>query len=56
MAYVLRRVGRGGYVAPVGSRTSYVPSKDRARRYATREAASADCCGNEAVEPAEGGR
>lgn len=48
MSWVIRRTDQwGGYVAPAGSNKSYTPMVSRARRYTTREAAQADCCGNE---------
>lgn len=50
MAFVLKRTDQGGgYVAPAGSAKSYTRSKARARRYATREEANADRCGNEVI-------
>ncbi len=37
----------GMYVAIAGSKNSYTTSLERARKFPTREAAQADCCGNE---------
>ena len=48
MRYVIRR-NDGAYVAPSGQRSSYTPFLQRARTWATREAAEAECCGNERV-------
>lgn len=50
--FVLRRTDQGGgYVAPAGSAKSYTHNKQRARVYPTREAAEADRCENETIEP-----
>lgn len=52
MKYLLRRTDQGGgYVAPPGSAKSYTKSRDKARRFNTREEAERDRCpGNEVIE------
>ena len=45
--YVIVRNEDGKYVAPPGSKHSYTTRLERARTFSTREAAQADCCGNE---------
>lgn len=54
MAYIIRRTDQGGgYVAPAGSRGSYVQSPLDARQYPTEEAAEAERCPeNEVIERA----
>lgn len=49
MPYILKKTEGGPkpYVAEAGSESSYTASKAKARRFATREAAEADACGNE---------
>jgi len=49
--FLLRRLDQGrGWVARQGSAKSYTNRIDRARRYATREAAEQDRCeGNERI-------
>jgi hypothetical protein len=48
--YIIKRHDQGGgYVAPAGSAKSYTRNALRARRFDTREAAEAECCGNESV-------
>lgn len=51
MSYVICRMDRRRptYAAPAGSKLSYTRELSKARRYPTREAAEADCCGNEEV-------
>lgn len=58
MTYVIRRTDQGGgFVAPVGSRSSYTRDRTRARLYPTRAAAEADRCpDNEVVEHANARR
>lgn len=52
MAYIIRRLDQGGgFVAPPGSEKSYTRNRLAARRFPSREAAQADACGNETVEP-----
>lgn len=52
--YVIKRIEDGKFVAKVGSKSSYTNALQNARKFATREAAEADCCGNErAVSLAE---
>lgn len=53
--YVLRRTDQGGgYVAPAGSKKSYTPMREKARRFPTKEAAEADRCEeNEVIEPVD---
>lgn len=47
--YVIMR-SDGAFVAPSGSRSSYVRCLQYARTFATREAAQRECCpGNETV-------
>ncbi len=55
MAYLIKRTDQGGgYVNQPGSKKSYTRSKDRARRFATREEAERHRCpGNEVVVPAD---
>lgn len=53
MGWVLQRSGDGAYVAPSGSSSSYTRDLKRAKRYATREQAEADACGNEYATRAE---
>jgi hypothetical protein len=43
MTYVIRRTD-GAYVAPAGSQSSYTKHLDRARTFATREAAERERC------------
>lgn len=52
MSYILRRTDQGGgWVAPPGSRKSYTHNRDKAHRFATKEAAEADrCVENEVIE------
>lgn len=49
MPYILKKTegGRKPYVAESGSESSYTASLAKARRFATREAAKAEACGNE---------
>ena len=48
--YVIQRTTDGAYVNQPGSRSSYTRSLDKARKFATREAAEADHCpGNERI-------
>ena len=50
--YVIQRTTDGAYVNQPGSRASYTRSLERARKFATREAAEADRCpGNEQIVP-----
>lgn len=51
MSFVLKRnaADGGGYVAPPGSHKSYVRDAAEARRFASREAALKEACGNESV-------
>lgn len=45
MPYVIERTDQGGgYVAPAGSRGSYVRELQRARTFPTREAAERERC------------
>jgi hypothetical protein len=44
---ILRQGGQPYYVNQPGSGKSYTRDKFKARRFDTREAAQADCCGNE---------
>lgn len=45
--YVIIRQEDGAFVAAPGSASSYTKSLQRARTFATREAAQRECCGNE---------
>lgn len=54
MAYVLKRHEDGAYVRPPGSRSSYTPSLQHARKFPSRAAAEAEACGNESAVPIEG--
>ncbi len=45
--YVIRRNEDGKFVATPGSKSSYTQFLQKARTFSTREAAAADCCGNE---------
>lgn len=49
MTYVLRRHEDGKFVTPPGSAKSYTARLRDARRFATKEAAEADACGNESA-------
>lgn len=51
--FVLRRTTPSPqlYVAPPGSLFSYTRDKSKARVYPTRDAAEADRCENETIEP-----
>jgi hypothetical protein len=44
--YIIRN-SNGAYVNQPGSRSSFTSNPLRARRFATFEAAKAECCGNE---------
>lgn len=44
--WVIRNKSNGLYVALSGSKTSFTRFLEHARKFATREAAEADCCGN----------
>lgn len=46
MSYVLRR-DDGAFVAPPGEPKSYTRDVRHARRFATRQAAQSEACGNE---------
>lgn len=48
-AYVIRRNEDGKFVSQLGSKSSYTQFLQKARTWPTREAAAADCCGNERV-------
>lgn len=46
--WIIRRTDQGGgYLAPPGSERSYTSNRYLARRFPNREAAAAECCGNE---------
>jgi hypothetical protein len=48
--YVIQQTKDGAYVAPQGSRTSYVKALQHARVYSTRDEAARDLCtGNERI-------
>lgn len=47
MIWVIRNIDTGKYVAPAGSKNSYTTDILAARRFPSRDAALADCCGNE---------
>lgn len=49
MYIVIRTDQGGGYLAPAGSHHSYTKSLTRARTFASKEAAEAECCENERV-------
>ena len=51
--YVIVRNEDGKYVAMPGSKHSYTTRLEFARTFSTREAAQADCCGNERAVPIE---
>lgn len=50
MSFVLRNRETGKYVAPPGQSKSYTARVENARRFASREAAQGEACGNEAIE------
>lgn len=55
MAYVIKRLPDGAYVAPKGSPRSYVRALQCARTFPTKESAEWERCpGNEVVVPADG--
>lgn len=49
LGYVIQNRGTGGYVNWPGHDKSYTRNILSARRFPTREAAEAECCGNERV-------
>lgn len=53
MSYVLRRNEDGAFVRPPGSRGSYTHNLRLAARWATKEAAEKEACGNETAWPVE---
>lgn len=50
MSYVIVNRDTGKYVAPPGLPKSYTGKLQDARIFETREAAQAECCGNEYVK------
>lgn len=53
MRYVIKRNGNGAYVAPSGSKHSYVKNIVEADVFASRLAARSECCGNETAVDVE---
>lgn len=49
MAYVIKRVEDGKYVAQPGSEHSYTKRLEKALRFDTRDEAKGNACGNEIV-------
>jgi len=49
MPYALQRIEDGKYVAPSGSRSSYVRGIENARAFDSLESAKRDKCGNERI-------
>ena len=47
--FVIWNITQRKYVAPPGLQSSFTNKLQNARRFSTREAAEADCCGNERV-------
>ncbi len=47
MKYVVKRKEDGAYVSTPGSRESYTRSLEKARKWSSKAAAEAECCGNE---------
>lgn len=47
--YIIKRIDDGKYVAAQGSKSSYTTNIAKARRFAVRDDAVRDCCGNERV-------
>jgi hypothetical protein len=54
MRFVIWNLSQRKYVAPLGLKSSYTQFIHKARTFPTRQAAEADCCGDERVREIDG--